>query len=211
VKDQEGTHVRGRRRSVLREGSGTMERKPQTELMGKPVHAHESAHGTLHHLIPSLGVYERNERKHEMNKYLTALLLSLLLFALAACRSMGRMESAAPAGSISVQITETDFHIASSVSKFVPGKVYYFVVTNRGQAMHEFMIMPKAEGSMNGMPMENMDKLALASIPMIDPGETQTLNYTFPASLAGSRPEFACYFSGHYEAGMRLDVAVQAG
>ena len=146
-----------------------------------------------------------------MNHYLTALLLGLALFVLAGCSNMGNMGSTAPAGSIPVQVTETDFHITSSVTTFVLGKIYHLAVTNRGQIMHEFMIMPKAEGSMSGTTMEHMDRLALASIPMIDPGETQTLNYTFPWSLAGSHPEFACYFPGHYEAGMWLDVAVKAG
>ncbi len=142
-----------------------------------------------------------------MNKQITALLLGLALFALAACGGMG---SAAPAGSITVQVTEKDFHITSSITSFVPGKTYHFMVTNQGQSMHEFMIMPKAEGSMSGMPMGSMDKVALASISMIDPGETQTLDYTFPLSAAGSHPEFACYMPGHYEAGMRLDVRVNA-
>lgn len=148
-----------------------------------------------------------------MNTRMTALLLGLALFGLAACggmRNMAGRESAAPAGSITVQVTEKDFHITSSITSFVPGKTYHFVVTNQGQSMHEFMVMPKAEGSMSGIPMGSMDKVALASIPMIDPGETQTLDYTFPPSAAGSRPEFACYMPGHYEAGMKLDVTVNA-
>jgi uncharacterized cupredoxin-like copper-binding protein len=124
--------------------------------------------------------------------------------------NMAGRGSAAPAGSITVQVTEKNFHITSSITSFVPGKPYHFVVTNQGQSMHEFMVMPKAEGSMSGMPMGSMDKVALASIPMIDPGETQTLDYTFPPSAAGSRPEFACYMPGHYEAGMKLDVTVNA-
>lgn len=110
---------------------------------------------------------------------------------------------------ISVQVTETDFHIASSVMTFRPGIPYHFVVTNTGRTAHEFMIMPKAEGKMNGMSMDDMDKLALAMIETIPPGETKTLDYTFPSSATSSHPEFACYFPGHYEAGMKLDVTVQ--
>ena len=107
-----------------------------------------------------------------------------------------------------MQITETDFHIASSVTAFLPGKTYHFIVTNQGKAMHEFMIMPGSAGSMNGMSMGSMDKSALVSLDMIDPGQTQTLEYTFPTSAAGSHLEFACHFPGHYEAGMKLDVVV---
>lgn len=142
-----------------------------------------------------------------MKKYVLLVgAFALLLSALTACGGMG---SAAPAGSIPVQITETDFHIASSVTTFLPGKTYYFIVTNQGKAMHEFMIMPGSAGSMNGMSMGSMDKSAFASLGMIDPGQTQTLEYTFPTSAAGSHLEFACHFPGHYEAGMKLDVVVK--
>ncbi len=75
--------------------------------------------------------------------------------------------------------------------------------------MHELMLMPKSEGDMAGMPMANMDKQALVSLPMLHPGQTQTFTYTFPASAAGSHPELACYLPGHYAAGMRLDLVVQ--
>lgn len=131
----------------------------------------------------------------------------LLLSAVTACGGSG---GAAPAGSIPVQITETDFRIASSVTSFVPGKTYHFLVTNQGKIMHEFMILPSVMGRMQGISMTDMDKAALAHLDMIDPGETQTLDYTFPTSTAGTHPEFACHVAGHYEAGMRLAVAVKA-
>jgi len=63
---------------------------------------------------------------------------------------------------------------------------------------------------MSGMPMNHMDTLADISIDTINPGETKTLDYTFPSSAANSSPEFACYLAGHYEAGMKLDVTVKA-
>lgn len=107
-----------------------------------------------------------------------------------------------------VQITETDFKINSSVTSFTPGKTYHFVVTNAGKTAHELMIMPKSEGSMDGMSMGDMDGMALASISNINPGETRTLDYTFPSSAAGSHPELVCYLPGHYEAGMKQTVTV---
>ena len=109
-----------------------------------------------------------------------------------------------------VQITETDFHIASSVTSFTPGTPYHFVITNNGQTVHEFMIMPKPEGSMNGMSMADMDAMALAKVMNIAPGQTVTLDYTFPTSAAGTHPELACYQPGHYEAGMKLGVMVSS-
>lgn len=115
-----------------------------------------------------------------------------------------------PATLTTVEVSETEFYIASSVTSFTPGTTYHFVIKNEGKTAHEFMIMPKSEGSMEGMPMGKMDHMALASISELGPGETKTLDYTFPESLAGSHPEFACYFPGHYEAGMKLGVTVKA-
>lgn len=109
-----------------------------------------------------------------------------------------------------VQVTETEFTISSSVTSFTPGTMYHFVITNNGKTAHELMIMPKSEGATNGMSMGEMDHLALAMIDTINPGETKTVNYTFADSAAGSHPEFACYLPGHYEAGMKLGTTVKA-
>lgn len=109
-----------------------------------------------------------------------------------------------------VQVTETEFKIDSSVTSFTPGTTYHFIVKNAGKIAHEFMIMPKSEGAMSGMSMGEMDHMALARIETIAPGETQTVDYTFPQSTSGSHPEFACYLPGHYEAGMKLGVSVKA-
>lgn len=69
---------------------------------------------------------------------------------------------------------------------------------NEGSTTHEFMIMPESEGSMEEMPMGDIDLMALASISDLGSGETKTLDYTFPASAASSHPEFVCYLLGHY-------------
>jgi uncharacterized cupredoxin-like copper-binding protein len=135
----------------------------------------------------------------------------LLALVLAACgRTAGENTVGGGNTTNSVQVTETDFKITSSVTSFSPGTSYHFVITNNGKTTHEFMLMPKSEGSMSGMPMSNMDKMALASIDSIAPGETKTLDYAFPSSSANSHPEFACYLPGHYEAGMKQDVMVKA-
>jgi uncharacterized cupredoxin-like copper-binding protein len=132
----------------------------------------------------------------------------LLLLVLAACG--GTTGSTSSSGAQQVQITENEFKIDSPVTTFSSGATYHFVVTNTGKTAHEFMIMPKSEGSMSGMPMQNMDKMALVAIDNISPGETKTIDYTFPSSTANSHPQFACYLPGHYEAGMKLDVNVKA-
>ncbi len=129
----------------------------------------------------------------------------LLVLFLTACGTSG-----APAGSQEVQITESDFQITSSASTFTSGTTYHFVVKNDGKVAHEFMIMPKDEGTMGGMGMGDMDMMALAKIASINPGETKTLDYIFPDSTKGSQPQLACYTSGHYEAGMKLNVHVNS-
>lgn len=108
---------------------------------------------------------------------------------------------------VDVSINETDDKIASSLQTFQVGISYHFIVKNAGQTAHEFMIMPSAM-TMNGSSMGSMDKQAFAHIPNLNPGQTETINYTFLKSSAGSHPEFACHLPGHYEAGMKLDVTV---
>lgn len=133
----------------------------------------------------------------------------LLVLILAACA--GRTGSTpSSAKSQSVQVTATDFKIASSVTRFTAGTTYHFVVTNHGQTAHEFMIMPKSEGAMPGMSMGDMDNMALAKVENIAPGQTVSLDYTFADRTKGSHPQFACYYPGHYEAGMKQDVMVNA-
>ncbi len=141
------------------------------------------------------------KQQSAMTLYILTLTLTLFL---AAC-------GAAPGGNVpnTVQVTETDFHITSSVTSFSHSVTYHFVVKNNGNTAHEFMIMPRSEGSMNGMSMRQMDQMALVSIDNINPGETKTFNYTFPSSAANPQPQFACYLPGHYDAGMKEDVMVK--
>jgi uncharacterized cupredoxin-like copper-binding protein len=149
--------------------------------------------------------------------------LLFLLVVLAACGGISRntgmnmqgspMPSGTPTGNAlmtTVQVRETEYTIAASVTSFTLGTTYHFVVTNEGKTAHEFMMLPKSEGSMRGMPMGDMDTMALASISHLGPGETKTLDYTFPQFAADSHPEFACYLPGHYEEGMKLGIAVKA-
>jgi len=138
-----------------------------------------------------------------------AVLSALFLVLLVACGSTGSTGgTTSVSGAQTVNVSLTEFKIDSSLTTFTPGKPYHYVITNKGQTAHEFMIMPKSEGRMGGMSMGEMDKMALAAVDTINPGETKTLDYTFPSSTANSQPEFACYVSGHYEAGMRQKVHV---
>lgn len=142
-------------------------------------------------------------------RWLLGVFSILTIAVLAACGSTPATRTPTPAGSAQVQNVQIDlseYRIASSVTTFAPGTHYHFVVTNQGHTEHEFMIMPSSIGEINGM---SMDKMALASVSDVDPGESKILDYTFPTSVAGTRPEFACHEPGHYGAGMKLAVNVQ--
>lgn len=138
----------------------------------------------------------------DRNLFWFTLLLTLLMVVLTACGG-----STAPAGPQQVQVTLSEYKITSSVTTFSPGTSYHFVVTNKGQTPHEFMLMPMRMYR-EGMSMDEMHKIALHMIDNVVPGETRTFDYTFAASMMGQNVEFACHLPGHYEAGMHLPVMV---
>jgi uncharacterized protein (DUF305 family) len=126
----------------------------------------------------------------------------------------GAPGAATPTGSPvggAVEVTLTEFRIASTATSFRVGQSYRFVVTNAGVLPHEFMIVPKMPG-MGQMDMASMDAVALAMIPVDDlpPGATRTIEVTFtqPAELGAL--EMVCTVNGHYDAGMALPITVTA-
>jgi uncharacterized cupredoxin-like copper-binding protein len=134
------------------------------------------------------------------------------MLVLAACSRDGSTASSSTSsantasGAQNVQVALSDYKVASSTTTFTAGTQYHFVVTNNGQTAHEFMVMQPM--SMGNMPMSQMDKMAFAHISNINPGQTQTINYTFPSSSASQSLELACHLPGHYEQGMKLPVKV---
>lgn len=150
------------------------------------------------------------------NRWLLSVLFLLMGLLLVACggNTMGSMDmggnkgAAKATGTQQVQIMLTEYKITSSINTFKPDVDYHFVIMNNGKLKHEFMIMPKDLGAMNGMSMSDMDKVALAQVEGIQPGQTRTLDYTFRPADSGSHPQFGCFYPGHYDAGMKLTVAV---
>jgi uncharacterized cupredoxin-like copper-binding protein len=126
----------------------------------------------------------------------------LLSIVLAACGG-----SSSSAGSQDVPVTLSDFKVSSSTTTFSAGTSYHFVVTNNGKMVHEFMILPPLTG-MGPMSMDDLHKQSLVMIESIAPGESKTIDVTFPSSSVGSSLELACHLPGHYEAGMKLPITV---
>jgi uncharacterized cupredoxin-like copper-binding protein len=116
----------------------------------------------------------------------------------------GPVEQTATPGSVEVKITLVEFRIISPVTVFHANTDYYFVVSNRGHDIHEFMIMPdKPDGS--PLSPDEQYKGMLIELEPILPGTTWTTNFTFRAT---GRYEIACQMGRHYLAGMRLPIAV---
>lgn len=109
-------------------------------------------------------------------------------------------------GAVQVAVKLAEYTIVSSQTVFHAGTTYYFVVSNRGQQVHEFMIMPeKPDGSELSPDLQYKEQLI--EIEQIAPGTTMRINYTFSATGAG-RYEIACQMRGHYQAGMKLPIRV---
>lgn len=128
-----------------------------------------------------------------------------LFLGLAACSS-AQTDTNQP---VTVKVTADDFSFQSSLTTFKVGVPYHFEVTNNGTVEHEFMLVkPIAAGNME---MEEMDDMALAHIEEDDlqPGNTQSFDYTFTEPAPAGQLEFACHLPGHYEAGMKLPITVQ--
>ena len=89
------------------------------------------------------------------------------------------------------------------------GETVRFVVRNRGQVMHEFVIGTTHENQKNAalmikFPGMEHDEPYMAHVP---PGKTGQIVWTF--NRAGQF-EFACLIAGHYSAGMVGTITVSA-
>lgn len=140
----------------------------------------------------------------------------LLLVGLAGCGSVTQAASTQtktqatvapvptpPAGYTPVYVTLSDFKITSSLTAFKKTVHYFFIITNKGQALHEFMIVPPMMAG--HITTQYMQAMSFAVIEGISPGETKTLEITFPKN-AYPNLEFACHYADHYAQGMRLEV-----
>ena len=120
--------------------------------------------------------------------------------------SYANVQETAVPGSVVVQVTLAEFTIVSSVKDFRVGIPYHFIITNRGQQVHAFTLIPvKPDGTL--LPPEAQYKGTLIEIEPIAPGTTMTINYMFLPSNVGSY-QMACQMRGHYQAGMKLPVVV---
>jgi uncharacterized cupredoxin-like copper-binding protein len=88
------------------------------------------------------------------------------------------------------------------------GEIVTFVVTNAGQAAHEFTLGDAAMQEEHAAAMAHMPEGMAHDLPNsvpLQPGETKRLTWRFGS--AGTL-EYGCHEPGHYQAGMRGQIPV---
>lgn len=160
-------------------------------------------------------------------KRIIPLLIMLVMFLVAACGSpaatttqvstqpaateapaqSGATQAPVAAGD-QVNVTLADNTIDASTTTFKVGVPYTFVITNKGKHAHNFNINPPE--SLAGSLEEALNK-ALLVVPQeqLNPGQSVTVDFTFPDSAAGQLLEFSCLIRRHYEDGMKVDITVE--
>ena len=147
-----------------------------------------------------------------MKRWLT-LAVGLLLWsiALTACGSESQSPSpqgspSASTGATEVHIVMTEMKIESDMTTFTHGQPYHFIIDNKGTIQHEFEIATKLGPDATE---QEHDAASLKELQRLDPGKTQTLDYTFGKAYPAGTLEFECGIPDHYKAGMHMDVVVQ--
>lgn len=106
-----------------------------------------------------------------------------------------------------VSITARDFAFVPDQLTVSPDETIRFVVTNKSQRGHEFVIATAAEHHEHEQLMRKMDDPGMMDHESnglsLKPGETKTLIWTFERA---TNLQFACDMPGHYEAGMHGEV-----
>ena len=124
-----------------------------------------------------------------------------------------------------VEVSMTDMAFAPAQLDVTSGETVRFVFRNDGAVRHEAVVgnlaeqeahhadMAAGDGDHAGMDMGTMDAGSAAHTDemdelhgvIVEPGETVEMTHTFDAA---GPTMIGCHEPGHWEAGMRLDVAV---
>ncbi len=146
------------------------------------------------------------------------LLMGLLMWgmALTACGSDSQATNSSNSGSQSassqssgthdVHIVMTEMKIESDMTTFTHGQSYHFIIVNNGAVPHEFEIAKKVAANATEA---QHDAVSLKELQRLDPGKTQTLDYTFAEAAPAGTLEMECGIIDHYMAGMHVDIVVQ--
>ena len=109
-----------------------------------------------------------------------------------------------------IKITALDFRFDKTKLHVRAGETVRFIVINKGQLAHEFIIGDAQEQAEHEQEMQKMPGLDMPNEPngmMLKPGQTKALIWTFEQ---GGEFEFACHVPGHFAAGMVGKILVNA-
>lgn len=109
-----------------------------------------------------------------------------------------------------VQVSMHDtmrFKFGPGLESLRDGEVVKFVLSNKGSIVHEFSIGNADEQKKHAAMMSQMTTMKHkdANATFLDPGKTTSLTWRFKGK---DTVVFACNIPGHFEAGMRNDVAL---
>jgi uncharacterized cupredoxin-like copper-binding protein len=134
-----------------------------------------------------------------------ALLISMLGIML-----LGNLQTAAAATAQpeKVNVTLSDFKVATSATRLPAGQPIQLVITNHGSVAHE-VVLEKAGAVDEAVEIEDQESgEEEAEVENIAPGETRTVVWT--VAEAGDY-QFACHILGHFAAGMVIPVSFVSG
>ena len=114
--------------------------------------------------------------------------------ALTACGSESQGTSSQSSGANDVHIVMTEMKIESDVTTFTHGVNYHFIIENKGAIQHEFEIAKKVGANATE---QQHDAASLKELQRLDPGKTQTLDYTFAEAAPAGTLELECGMAGH--------------
>ncbi len=124
-----------------------------------------------------------------------AICIALAVLLLAACGSNTVTNTSQSGGTNSstvsshtVQVTIDGSHITSSMTTFMPNIPYNFIVTNKGNSSHEFIIRTRTQGPSTYQP-NNQGVLYKLPSPL-GAGATTKFTYDFPITTPQSNVEF---------------------
>ncbi len=110
-----------------------------------------------------------------------------------------------------IEISMTEFAFGVDPLEVAAGETIEFVVTNAGVVPHEFRLSnrDRINDHMVSGHEGHMDDGAEAEgdiVLLLEAGETSTITVTFPDGTS-LFTQLACLIPGHYEAGMRTEIA----
>jgi uncharacterized cupredoxin-like copper-binding protein len=107
-------------------------------------------------------------------------------------------------------VTDDDFTITPSEMTIAVGETITFKVTNEGKLTHDFTLGRADLQDEHDIEMAEMNGMAMADEPnafMLESGETKELTWHF---TEGGEVLIGCHIPGHYAAGMKAEINVEA-